>query len=107
MRGRRPAVHRRRSPRRDHERRGRARAPEDDDGCRHHGRAPPDHVEPRHRRRGDAAHRRADDRRHGFINVADPYRHPGDLCRGERRDAALAAPGAITAGDVSVDGDQR
>ena len=58
---------------------------------RHHGGPAADHVEPRHRLRGDAAHRRADDRRHGVVDLADADRHSGDLCRGQRLFLALAA----------------
>ena len=75
----------RRSLRRDHERRGRAGAAEDDDRLRHHGGAAADHVEPRHRRRGDAAHRRADDRRHGVVDLANADRDSGDLRGGQRQ----------------------
>ena len=90
-RGGRAAVHARRPPRRHHGRRGRARAAEDDDGRCHHGRASADHVEPRHRRRGDAAHRRADDRRHGVVDPADPDRHSGDLRGGQSFSDPIAA----------------
>ena len=37
------------------------------------------HVEHGHRLRGHAAHRRADDRRHGLVDAADPHRHSGHL----------------------------
>ena len=43
-----------------------------------------DPVEPRHRLRADAAHRRADDRRHGLLDGADPDRDPGRLWPGQR-----------------------
>src|SRR6478735_3019515 len=63
-----------------------SRAAEDDDrGC-DHGRIVADHVEPWDRRRGYAAHRRADDRRDGILNPADPHCHSGDLRRHEGRD---------------------
>jgi Cu(I)/Ag(I) efflux system membrane protein CusA/SilA len=98
-RKRRPPLHRRGPPRRDHVGRGRSRAPENDDRGRDHGRPPADHVEPRHRRGGDAAHRRPHDRRHGLIDAADADRDPRDLRGGERlalarrasRDGASAA----------------
>ena len=106
-RGRRAAVHARRSLRRHHGRRGRARAAEDDDGRRHHGRPAADHVEPRHRLRGDAAHRRADDRRHGVVDPADADRDPGDLRAGERRCDPLAALGAIPAADIARGGHKQ
>ena len=58
--------------------------PEDDDRRRHHGWSVAHHVEHRHRVGGDAAHRRADDRRHGVVDVADAYRHSGDLWARQR-----------------------
>ena len=36
-----------------------------------------------HRVGSDAADCRADDRRHGLIDLADPHRHPGHLCPGQ------------------------
>jgi hypothetical protein len=65
------------------------------------GRSAPDHVEPRHRRRGDAAHRRADDRRHGLVNITDADRYSGDLCGGERDCDPIAPFGAIPAANVN------
>ena len=70
---------------------GSARTTEDDDRLCHHGGPAADHVEPRHRRRGDAAHRRADDRRHGVVDLADPDRHSGDLRRGQSFSDPIAA----------------
>ena len=90
------AVHARRPLRCHHDRRGRARAPEDDDGGRHHGRAAAHHVEHRHRLGGHAAHRRADDRRHGLVDAADPHRHSRDLRSGQSLEFASLAGGAIT-----------
>ena len=89
-RRRRAGVHHRRSLRRDHDRRGRARAAQDDDGRGDHGGPAADHVEPRNRRGGDAAHRRADDRRHGVVDVAYADRDSLDLCGGQRLDASCA-----------------
>ena len=68
--------------------------------CRHHGGAAADHVEPRHRRRGDAAHRRADDRRHGVVDLAHADRHSGDLCGGEGRGDPFAASRAVAAANL-------
>ncbi len=85
MQAREAVLRTRRSPRRDHDRRGGARSSQDDDGCCHHGGSIADYVEPRHRVRGHAAHRRADDRRHGVIDLADADRDPGALRRGEGR----------------------
>jgi Cu(I)/Ag(I) efflux system membrane protein CusA/SilA len=83
---------------------GRARAAENDDGRGHHGRTPANHVEPRHRGGGDAAHRRADDRRHGVIDVADTDRHSVDLRGGKGGFDPGAALGAIPAANVIVGG---
>jgi hypothetical protein len=61
-------------------------------------------VEPRHRRRGDATHRRADDRRHGVVDLAHPHRHSVDLRRGQRRHDPIVAHGADIATDVTEEG---
>ena len=49
----------------------------------------PDPVEHGRRLRGDAAHRRADDRRHGVLDRADPGGDPGRLRAGEGMGPAL------------------
>ena len=100
----RAAVHARRPLPGHHGRRRRARAAEDDDGGRHHGRAAAHHVEHRHRLGGHAAHRRADDRRHGLLDAADPHRHSGDLRPGEGLEFGDQVAGAVTsAGNSGVD----
>ena len=56
----------------------------------------------RHRRRGDATHHRADDRRHGVVDIAHPHRHSIDLRRGQRRHDPVAASRAHAPADLTT-----
>jgi hypothetical protein len=60
-------------------------------------------AEPWHRRRGDGAHCRADDRRHGVVNLADEDRDPGELCGGQRDRDQIAAFGPCSRAFVTRD----
>ena len=74
----------------------RASASKDDDGYRDHGRPAADHVEQRYRLRDHATHRRADDRRHGLVDVAHADRDSGDLRIGQRIPVRPAGRRAVT-----------
>ncbi|ACI94872.1 cation efflux system protein CusA [Afipia carboxidovorans OM5] len=73
-------IHARRSLRRDHARRGGPGAAQDDDRRRNHGRPGADSLEHGDRLGGHAANCRTDDRRHGFVDRADPGGHSRHLC---------------------------